>query len=34
MDLAELEPAAGDRVDYGRTRLLIFIVAYNALTTI
>src|SRR3954468_10746925 len=31
MDLAELEPA---RVNLGRKRLLIFIVAYNAQTTI
>jgi glycosyltransferase involved in cell wall biosynthesis len=34
MYLAELEPAASDRVDLGRKRLLIFIVAYNAQTTI
>jgi glycosyltransferase involved in cell wall biosynthesis len=34
MHLAELEPAAPDRVDLGRKRLLIFIVAYNAQTTI
>src|SRR5881394_3031971 len=34
MHLAELEPAAGDRVNFGRKRLLIFIVAYNAQTTI
>src|ERR1044071_165684 len=34
MHLAELEPAAPDRVDLGRERLLIFIVAYNAQTTI
>src|SRR5689334_7055178 len=31
MDLAELEPA---RISFGRKRLLIFIVAYNAQTTI
>jgi hypothetical protein len=31
MDLAELEPA---RINLGRKRLLIFIVAYNAQTTI
>src|SRR5437762_3797042 len=31
MDLAELEPA---RINRGRKRLLIFIVAYNAQTTI
>ena len=34
MSLAELEPAAPDRIDLGRKRLLIFIVAYNAQTTI
>ena len=34
MRLAELEPAATDRVDLGQKRLLIFIVAYNAQTTI
>src|SRR5256714_10071950 len=34
MHLAELEPATGDRVNFGRKRLLIFIVAYNAQTTI
>ena len=34
MCLAELEPAAPDRIDLGRKRLLIFIVAYNAQTTI
>src|SRR4030081_1260872 len=34
MRLAELEPCASDRVDLGRKRLLIFIVAYNAQTTI
>ena len=34
MDLAELERAAPDRVDLGGKRLLIFIVAYNAETTI
>ncbi len=34
MDLAELEPAAPDRIDLGRKRLLIFVVAYNAETTI
>jgi glycosyltransferase involved in cell wall biosynthesis len=34
MHLAELEPAAPDRVDLGGKRLLIFIVAYNAETTI
>jgi glycosyltransferase involved in cell wall biosynthesis len=34
MHLAELEPAAPDRIDLGRKRLLIFIVAYNAQTTI
>src|SRR5687768_8651392 len=34
MHLAELEPAAPDRVDLGNKRLLIFIVAYNAQTTI
>ena len=34
MRLAELEPAAPDRVDLGGKRLLIFIVAYNAETTI
>src|SRR5437588_10058543 len=34
MHLAELEPAAADRVNFGRKRLLIFIVAYNAQTTI
>jgi glycosyltransferase involved in cell wall biosynthesis len=34
MHLAELEPAAPDRVDLGGKRLLIFIVAYNAATTI
>ena len=35
MRLAELEPCASDRVDHlGRKRLLIFIVAYNAQTTI
>ena len=34
MRLAELEPAAPDRIDLGGKRLLIFIVAYNAETTI
>jgi glycosyltransferase involved in cell wall biosynthesis len=34
MSLAELEPAATDRIDLGQKRLLIFIVAYNAQTTI
>ena len=34
MHLAELERAAPDRVDLGGKRLLIFIVAYNAETTI
>jgi len=34
MYLAELEPAAPDRIDLGRKRLLIFVVAYNAQTTI
>lgn len=34
MRLAELEPAAPDRVDLAGKRLLIFIVAYNAETTI
>ena len=34
MRLAELEPAAPDRIDLGGKRLLIFIVAYNAATTI
>lgn len=34
MHLAELEPAAPDRVDLGGKRLLIFIVAYNAERTI
>jgi glycosyltransferase involved in cell wall biosynthesis len=34
MHLAELEPAASDRIDLGGKRLLIFIVAYNAETTI
>jgi glycosyltransferase involved in cell wall biosynthesis len=34
MHFAELEPAAPDRVDLGGKRLLIFIVAYNAETTI
>src|SRR3954471_3219404 len=34
MHLAELEPAAPDRIDLGRKRLLVFIVAYNAQTTI
>jgi glycosyltransferase involved in cell wall biosynthesis len=34
MHLAELEPAAPDRVDLGGKRLLIFIVAYNAEMTI
>ena len=34
MHLAELEPAAPDRIDLGNKRLLIFIVAYNAQTTI
>src|SRR2546430_975287 len=34
MRLAELEPAVTDRVNLGRKRLLIFIVAYNAQTTI
>lgn len=34
MPFAELEPAAPDRVDLGGQRLLIFIVAYNAETTI
>ena len=34
MRLAELEPAAPDQIDLGGKRLLIFIVAYNAETTI
>src|SRR2546430_1050623 len=34
MRLAELEPAVTARVNLGRKRLLIFIVAYNAQTTI
>ncbi len=34
MRLAELEPAATDRINLDRKRLLIFIVAYNAQTTI
>src|SRR2546421_10349379 len=34
MGLAELEPCAPDRIDLDRKRLLIFIVAYNAQTTI
>jgi glycosyltransferase involved in cell wall biosynthesis len=34
MELAELEPAGPDRIDLGGQRLLIFIVAYNAETTI
>src|SRR3954466_15876499 len=34
MRLAELEPAATDRINLGGKRLLIFIVAYNAQTTI
>jgi glycosyltransferase involved in cell wall biosynthesis len=34
MRLAELEPAVTDRVNLGHKRLLIFIVAYNAQTTI
>ncbi len=34
MRLAELEPATTGRVNLGRKRLLIFIVAYNAQTTI
>jgi glycosyltransferase involved in cell wall biosynthesis len=34
MRLAELEPRAPDRINLGRKRLLIFIVAYNAETTI
>jgi len=34
MYLAELEPAAPDRIDLGRKRLLIFVVAYNAQKTI
>src|SRR6202521_4795328 len=34
MRLAELEPAAPDRIDLGGKRLLIFIVAYNAAATI
>src|SRR3954470_12044400 len=34
MRLAELEPAEYDQVNLGRKRLLIFIVAYNAQTTI
>jgi glycosyltransferase involved in cell wall biosynthesis len=34
MRLAELEPLVPDRVDLGGKRLLIFIVAYNAETTI
>ena len=34
MHFAELEPAAPDRIDLGGKRLLIFIVAYNAETTI
>jgi len=34
MYLAELEPAVPDRIDLGRNRLLIFIVAYNAQATL
>jgi hypothetical protein len=34
MGLAELEPAAPEPINLGRKRLLIFIVAYNAQTTI
>src|SRR5256714_8050610 len=34
MRLAELEPCAPDRINLDRKRLLIFIVAYNAQTTI
>ena len=34
MRLAELEPAVPGRIDLGGKRLLIFIVAYNAETTI
>jgi glycosyltransferase involved in cell wall biosynthesis len=34
MRLAELEPAAPPPIDLGRKRLLIFVVAYNAQTTI
>jgi glycosyltransferase involved in cell wall biosynthesis len=34
MYLAELEPAAPDAIDLGRTRLLILVVAYNAQATI
>src|SRR5438067_11800448 len=34
MRLAELEPAVTARINLGRKRLLIFIVAYNAQTTI
>jgi len=34
MYFAELEPAAPDAIDLGRKRLLIFVVAYNAQTTI
>ena len=34
MHFAELEPTAPDRIDLGSKRLLIFIVAYNAQTTI
>jgi glycosyltransferase involved in cell wall biosynthesis len=34
MRLAELEPAAPDLINLGRKRLLVFIVAYNAQTTI
>lgn len=34
MRLAELEPAATDPMNLGRKRLLIFVVAYNAQTTI
>jgi glycosyltransferase involved in cell wall biosynthesis len=34
MRLAELEPAATGKINLGRKRLLIFIVAYNAQTTI
>jgi glycosyltransferase involved in cell wall biosynthesis len=34
MRLAELEPAGPDQIDLGGKRLLIFIVAYNAATTI
>jgi glycosyltransferase involved in cell wall biosynthesis len=34
MRLAELEPAATNPINLGRKRLLIFIVAYNAQTTI